>query len=262
MTVIAPQDTQQTSVSTEKVEANVTQEKIENASQQQQAKQEDQKLPLEDENFKAFREGRKKDRAEREEALRKAAEKEQEIAALKAAMEAAFANKSPAPPPQYYGQVDNGYQPEETEDQKIERKVQAAIAAREAAAQKERLEREQYEYPMRLQQSYPDFQQTISQENLDYLDYHYPEVARPLNRLKDGFDKWSDIYAAIKKFVPNSVNSKREAAKADINHSKPKSLSSTGLTQTQVAPGSHILSEERKAANWARMQSTLKGVGG
>lgn len=214
-----------------------------------------------DPNWRAFREARKKDRAEREAAERRAAEKEQEIAALKAAMEAAFSKNSPTPQAyqQYYGI--NQEQVEESEEQRIDKIVETKLAQREAAAERERLEREQREYPNRLLQTYPDFNHVISQENRDYLDYHYPEISRPLSRLPDNYDKWSDIYHAIKKFVPNNTNAKKEAARADINAIKPRSISMQGLTQSQPAPGSHILTEERKAANWARMQQTRKGVG-
>jgi hypothetical protein len=107
----------------------------------------------------------------------------------------------------------------------------------------------------------PDFHHVISQENRDYLDYHYPEIARPLGRLQDGYDKWHDIYHAIKKLVPNNTTAKKELAKADINQNKPRSISSPTLAQPSPPTSAHILSEERKAANWARMQASLKGVG-
>lgn len=211
----------------------------------------------EDPNWRAFREARKRDRAEREAAERRAAEKEAEALALKAAMEAAF-SKLPAP-----GQDPSAYryEVEESEDEKIEKKVNAILAAREQQALREAQEREQREYPQRLQQTYPDFHQVISQENLDYLDFHYPEVSRPLQRLNNGFDKWSDIYQAIKKFVPNSVNAKREAARADINQSKPKSISSPTMTNTgEPVRVSWQDMEQRRAANWERMQRVMKGL--
>ncbi len=213
----------------------------------------------EDPNWKAFRESRKKDREERVAAEKRASEKEAEAAALKAALEVAF-NKSPTPP---FGQGYNtqAYPSEETEDERIEKKVQAAIAAREAAAEQSRIQREQQEYPQRLQQTYSDFHQTISSENMDYLDYHYPEVTNPLKRLPDGYEKWADIYKAIKKFVPNNATAKKEAARAESNFAKPKSMSGSSVMQPGDAVGSARLSEDRKAENWARMQRTLKGIG-
>jgi hypothetical protein len=223
----------------------------------QQTKQED---GSEDPNWRAFREARKKDRADREAAERRAAEKEAEVAALKAAMEAAFSKAPPAPVQQPYYAEQGNFAHEETEDERIEKKVQAAIAAREAAAERARIEREHQEYPNKLTRAFPDFQNVIAQENLDYLDYHYPEVSRPLQRLPDGYDKWSDIYAAIKKFVPNNTNAKKEAAKAEANFNKPKSISSPTIMQPGEAQTSARLTEEKRAANWERMQKILKGV--
>jgi hypothetical protein len=236
-----------------KVDTNMNQQKVDTNLTQQPEKKDDGNN--EDPNWKAFREARKKDRAEREAAETRAREKEAEAIALKAAMEAAFANQPRVNQQNQYSEDSQ----EETEDQRIEKKVQAAIASREAKAEQERLSREQQEYPQRLAQSYPDFHQTIAQENLDYLDYHFPEVSRPLQRLPQGFDKWSDIYQAIKKFVPNT-NAKKDAARADNNFIKPKSMSSTGITQPGEIKSASIISEERKAANWARMQQVLKGV--
>lgn len=248
----------ETPLSQQKVDPNLLQQKVDpNVKQDTQPHQTNESDAEGDPNWRAFREARKKDRAEREAAERRANEKEAEATALKAAMEAAFSKGSSLQPPvnQY------GYQEEETEDQRIEKKVQAALQKRDQDYRAEAEQREVREYPVRLQKTYGDFNQTIAQENLDYLDFHYPEVSRPLQRLNNGYDKWSDIYLAIKKFVPNNTTAKREATRADINQSKPKSISSIGLTQPQAVPGNHILSEDRKAANWARMQSSLKGVG-
>lgn len=240
----------------EKVEITTSVQKNDsksNDSEENNLKEEDK-----DPNWKAFREARKKDRAEKEAAERKAAEKDAENAALKAAMEAAFSKSSPSPQAyqQYYGMQ----QSEESEDERIEKKVQAVIAIREAAAEKERLIREQREYPNRLIKNYPDFNQVIAEENLDYLDYHYPEISRPLQRLNNDYDKWEDIYKAVKKFVPNNKNHKKEAERADSNFNKPKSISSPGITQPGQGSSSNILTEQRRAANWERMQKTLKGL--
>lgn len=217
----------------------------------------------EDINWRAFREARKKDRQEREAAERKAAEKEAEVAALKAAMEAAFSKSAPSPQAyqQYYGMPQSYDQPEETEDSRIEKKVNALLASREEKARQEQAEREYREYPTKLKRDYPDIHDVCSQENLDYLDYHYPELSRPLQRLPEGYDKWSDIYHAVKKFIPNHSNSHKEAAKATINMQKPKSISS--MTPSPSGPGnseSWQEQQDRRAARWAEMQKALKRV--
>lgn len=247
MTVPSPEIKGEEVLPQEKVETNVVKEQVET-----KVSEKPQEESKEDPNWKAFREARKQDRIQKEAAEKRAAEKEAEALALKAAMEAIL-NKPTT------NSVANGYQEDETEDQRIEKKVQQAIAQREAQYEQQRQQREQQEYPLRLQEHFPDFQQTIASENLDYLDYHFPEVASPLKRLPDGYEKWRDIYKAIKKFIPNQ-NAKKDTARADANFNKPKSISSTGLTQGGEALPSYILSEERKAANWARMEKARKGL--
>lgn len=216
----------------------------------------------EDPNWRAFREARKKDRADREAAERRAADKEAEATALKAAMDAVLSAKSSPSQQayqQYYGM--NQEQPDETEEQRIDRKVSEQIAKREQHYEQQRAEQEQREYPKRLMKDMPDFNQVCSQENLDYLDFHYPEVSRPLQRLGEGYDKWHDTYHAVKKLIPNHGAAKKDSARADINSNKPRSISSTGPSPTGEAPRESFQdTEARRAANWSRMQRTMKGV--
>jgi|SRR5882757_1643434 len=240
-----------TNLSQQKVDTNLSQPKIEkNSAENQQENIE----TTEDPNWRAFREARKKDRADREAAERRAAEKDAEVAALKAAMEAAFSKGNGQQQQQY------GSQEDESEDERIEKKVQIAIAQREVANEKARREREQNELPQRLLQAYPDYNQVVSEENGAYLEYHHPELYRALLRQQENFDTCSDIYKLVKKFVPNSNSAKKESAKAEANFAKPKSISTTSLTQSGPATAANILSEDKKAANWARMQATLKGL--
>lgn len=235
----------------EKIVANGVESKIEGAPVESAA---------EDPNWRAFREARKKDRSEKEAAERRAKDKEAEAFALKAALEAAL-DKRPMPPQQqsqsYYQE---SYASDESEDERIEKKVQAAIAAKEADFSRQRAQREQEEYPQRLVKNYSDFNQVVSQENLDYLEYHYPEVARPFQRLQNDYEKWEDIYKAVRKFVPNATSSRKEAARAEANLMRPKSISSIGASHTTDATAQSRISEDRKQANWERMQKTLKGV--
>lgn len=246
-------------VSQPNVEATISQKKFENPTEKKVEEKEAD--ASEDPNWRAFREARKRDRSEKEAAEKRASEKEAEIAALKAAMEVAFSKSAPSPQAyqQYYGMNE---QPEETEEQRIERKVNEMLDKKQQDFDRRMLEREHQEYPSRLAKDFPDFKQVCSQENLDYLDYHYPEVSRPLQRLSEGYDKWSDIYHAVRKFIPNHSTSKREGIRADINNNKPKSISSPDLTQSgqPVREGWQQV-EQRRAENWARMQRTMKGVG-
>lgn len=214
----------------------------------------------EDPNWRAFREARKRDREALEAAQKAAAAKEAEAAALKAAMEAAFGKQAPSTQAynNYYG---INQQPEETEEQRIDRMVNEAIAKKEEQYKREQAEHEAKTYPQRLMRDYPDFNQVCSQENLDYLDYHYPELSRTLQRLPDGYDKWHDTYQHVKRFIPNYSTAKKEAARAEVNSQKPRSISSNpqGPTgQGQRETWQEV--EQRRAANWERMQRTLKGI--
>lgn len=209
----------------------------------------------EDINWKNFRDQRKKEREEKELAQKKLQEKEAEIAALKAAMEAAFAKNAPAPQYQeqnYFNEI------EVTEEQRIEKKIAAMLAIKEEQMRREAEERERKEYPAKLAKDYPDLSQVCSQENLDYLDYHYPEISRTFQRLPDGYDKWADIYKSVKKLVPN-VNAKKDAAKIQDNLSKPKSISSPSVTpQSTKTSYDWQEIERRRMENWERMQRSLK----
>lgn len=262
MTVTQAENKTETPTIQEKVDTNVQPKTDAAITQQPPQEAKAQETTNEDPNWKAFREARKKDRAEREAAERRAAEKEAEVAAYKAAMEAAFAKSTPSHQAyqQHYGLQSGFGEQETTEEHLLEKKIEAALNARLQAHEKARQEQEQREYPQRLNQTFPDFSTVINQDTLDYLDYHYPEVSKPLQRLPDGYDKWADIYRAVKKFVPNHSSANKEAARAEANFNKPKSMSSPQITQPGQAKGSHILSEEKKMANWQRMQMALKGV--
>ncbi len=271
MTVLSPEVAQpeikaeiprDTIVSQVNPEANVSQETPKNLDKNKT----EQKEPevKEDPDWRAFREARKKDRAEREAAEIRAAEKEQEVAALKAAMEAAFSTKSTPSPQayqQYYGINQGNEQVEENEEQRIERKVNELLNKKEEQYKKDQVEHEKREYPNRIKRDFPDFGMVCSQDNLDYLDYHYPEVSRPLQRLSEGYDKWHDIYHAVKKFIPNHSTAQKESVRAEINSNKPRSMSSSGPSPIgNQGKQSWQDVETRRAENYARMQRIIKGV--
>lgn len=255
MTVQIPDNNLEKTLPQEKNEQTIQQEKPNTQNIEQNTIQEDTK---EDPNWKAFREARKKDRIEREAAEKRAIEEKERAEAFKAALEA-ISNK----PVSNNQQMNNAYsqETEETEDQRIDRRVDAKIAQREAAAEKARIEREARELPYRLKQAFPDYDQVVNEENGVYLEYNHPEIYRALLRQGDSFDALSDTYKTVKKLIPNLANAKKEAARADNNFSKPKSISSTGLTQTGEARASAILSQEKKDANYARMQKTINSIG-
>lgn len=219
----------------------------ENVAQTQSNSQEDD--TPEKINWRKFREAREKERKEKVEIEKRADEKEREVAALKAAMEA-IVNK---PAVNQYQNEDQ----EETEDQRIKRLVSESIEERIHKDQIERDRQEQQEFPKRLERDYKDFNHVCTTENLDYLEYHYPEVADVFKELPDGYNKWAKVYNAVKKFVPN-LDAKKDQAKAEKNLLRPQSMSASGKTTTgDSAPMS--LDDKRKTDNWLRMQKIMRG---
>ncbi len=209
-------------------------------------------------NWRKFREQREVERKQKEAAEKRAQEKEAEAQALKAAMDALL-NKSP----QRSFQNDNHYdnqndsQHDLSDDEKIQRKVEEAIAKREIEYERARKERENKEYPQRLLNEYRDFNEVCSQENLDYLEFHHPEIASAFKYAPDGYDKWVNVYKVTKKLLPNA-GSMKETKKAESNFKKPQSMAVPGSTPTgDTAP--MYLDDKKRADNWSRMQKVMKG---
>lgn len=205
-------------------------------------------------NWKAFREQREQERRAKEVANKRAIEKEAEANALRAALEA-ITNK-PSNNRQNDSHSDDN---EETEEQRIDKRVNQIIKQREDEAEKKRRQRDSEELPNKLVSTFNDFNQVCSSENLDYLEFHYPEVASAFKRAPEDFDKWSSIYKAVKRFVPN-LDSRKDQQKAEKNLSKPGSISTPGVSHGANAMPSARLDEQKKAANWERMQKTIKGL--
>ncbi len=203
-------------------------------------------------NWKKFREKQEIERREKEESQRLAAQKTKEAEALKAALEA-IVNKPST------NSVDNRNQyEEESEDERIQKKIDSILQSREKQYEEERRVREQNELPIKLRNDHPDFETVCSHENMDYLKYHYPEVASAFKYAPDNYETWSSVYKAIKRFVPNT-DGKKDQRKIEENLGKPQSMSRPGSTPTgDGAP--QYLDEKRKADNWRRMQMVRKGV--
>jgi hypothetical protein len=204
-------------------------------------------------NWRKFREVRETERKAAEENAKSAAKSQAEATALKAAMEALL-NK-PQPQQQHQQNAEDM-----TEDERIEHKIEQRMQAREKEYQQQRMQRDKEDAPNKLVREYKDFHQVCTQENMDYMMYHYPEVANAFNGREDNFEKWSDIYKAVKRFIPNP-DSKKDSAKAERNFNKPQSMAVPGATQTgDVAP--QKLDAKRRADNWERMQRVIKSGGG
>lgn len=232
-------------------QANIVEAQTQTIEEKIETKEESQ----EQINWKRFREARDKERKQLAEETKRRAEKEAEANALKAAMEALLDKKSTNST-----QISASYNdsPEETEDERIQKRIDQALEAREKQYLAKKREQEKQELPNKLKETFKDFDQICTQENMDYLEYHHPELARSFQRRDDSFETWADVYNAVKRYIPNS-NSKALAQKATNNLQKPQSMSVKGVTQTgDTAPV--MLDDKRREANWARMQKTMKGI--
>ncbi len=206
-----------------------------------------------DRNWKKFREEREKERKMLEETRKKAEESERQAAALKAALEAVTNRPSPVAQQEY------SYQQEDTEEQRIQKAVSKAIADSERRREDQHRAKEAEELPNKLAQTYPNFNEVCSDDNLDYMQYHYPEIYNSWKSTPDSFDKWGNVYKAVKRFIPNVDNSRRDEKKIEQNMKKPQSMSVPGVTPTgDSAP--YKIDDKRRSDNWQRMQRTIKGL--
>ena len=239
-------------------EAPIVQEKVEQNNVQPATPQPVQQEEVrEDPNWKAVRELRKKERAEREAIEKRAAEETQRADAMAKALEVALGKTTFN---QNAQQNYAAYPEEETEDQRLEKKLNAMLAQREVQYQKDREAREAAEVPKRLRQMHADYDQVVNEDNGAYLEYHHPEIYQSLIKLPETIENCTNIYKIVKKLVPNSTGAKKDEIKAENNFNKPRSTSTASVTQGGESGSSAIISEEKRAANWARMQKTLRGL--
>ncbi len=200
-------------------------------------------------NWKKFREAREQERKAKEQSDRDLAKKTEEATALKAAMDALL-NRQQSQPSQSSNE-------DESDEDRLQKRIDEALAKRDRQYAEEKKQVEQREFPQRLASTFSDFDQVCSAENLDYLEYHYPEVAAPYKHLPDGFDKWASVYKAVKRFVPNP-SSKKDQNSAEKNFNKPQSMAVSGTTQTTDSAPMN-LDDKRRQDNWSRMQRVMKG---
>lgn len=198
-------------------------------------------------NWARFREEREKERQLRIEAEKKAREEAEKAKALQEALEA-IVSKPEKQAPQ-----------EENEEDNIKKLVDERIRQKEEEERKKKEEYEKKTFPQRIREKYRDFDEVCSPHNLDYLEYHYEEIAEPFKYMPDGIDKWERIYKAVKRFVPYDGKEKDEK-KIEKNLSKPQANTPIS-TNRDLGQYNARLSDERKKANWERMQKELKGLG-
>lgn len=232
-------------------EQDVSIEKKDNLIQENNEQTKNESIESQEQiNWKKFREQREIDRKQKEQAEKIADEERKKAEAFKAALDSVLNKTSEQNP--YTNELDS-----QTEEERIAKIVQENIEKERKRIENEHLEKEKREFPEKLASTFTDFKKVCSEENLDYFEYHHPEIAEPFKYLPDSFEKWKMIYYAVKKHVPN-LSSKDDQKKIDHNFSKPQSMSVKGITSTgDNAPLQ--LDEKRRNDNWARMQRVMKG---
>lgn len=209
--------------------------------------------PVQEANWKKFREEREKERAAKAEAEKqiqqereRSRQKEEENAALKAALEQ-IVNK-----PVHENVTD------EDQEKIIEKKIADALQKHTKQQEEFQKKRELDEMPKRLTQTYTDFNHVVTTENVDYLAFHYPEVWAAYKNAPENYETWSALYKTIKRFIPNT-DGKREQQRIEKNLNKPQSMSQPGMASSgDITPS--IKLEDKYKANWSRMSRIMKGT--
>lgn len=113
----------------------------------------------------------------------------------------------------------------------------------------------------RLLQKYPDFNDVVSPENINFLKETEPELAMSIAVLKDDPKAQSvAAYKLLKKLGIGSNNSSPEKEKALKNAQKP--LSVNAVTKQSAIGNAHLfengLTTELKSQLWKEMQDCMK----
>ena len=210
--------------------------------------------PENDINWKVFREQRAAERKQAQEAIESERKAKKEAEALKAAMEALLGKNQPVNNNQAEYSADN-----ETEEDRINKIIETKLAQKEREYEKAKVEREQAEIPLTMKKIYSDYDNVCSQDNIDYLEHHHPEIYRSLKERPDSVQKFDDAYKVIKKMIPNH-DSKKDATRAQVNTVRPQSMNVGGVTQTSDTTIRSYLDQKTKDANHARMQRVIRGA--
>lgn len=222
---------------------------VEDNHTQDEQKPEDDK----EKNWKAFLEKRKEDQraleAERKRNQELQAERDRrtkELEEMKLAFQAVVDKKEP----------EYSYDQDVDQNKLIEEKVNQIISKRE----QERLAREEEQRRAReiqeIKEKMPDIEQVLSPDNLAYLEFYHPKMARLIAKMPEGLDKIKETYEAVKEFVKMPT---KEKEKIDKNLGKPKSVHSSVSNESQKEESSGVLSDKRRMETWQKMQRLISG---
>ena len=222
---------------------------VEDNHTQDEQKPEDDK----EKNWKAFLEKRKEDQraleAERKRNQELQAERDRrtkELEEMKLAFQAVVDKKEP----------EYSYDQDVDQNKLIEEKVNQIISKREQERSAREEEQRRAREIQEIKEKMPDIEQVLSPDNLAYLEFYHPKMARLIAKMPEGLDKIKETYEAVKEFVKMPT---KEKEKIDKNLGKPKSVHSSVSNESQKEESSGVLSDKRRMETWQKMQRLISG---
>lgn len=246
------------------------------ASQQEETKEnpeaeiadkEPEKQDSEQINWRKFREQREKERVEREKAEQRARQKEEETEALRQVLETMMTSKESSLTQKEQQDIISDLIDDDIPTGKdikgfitkqVPDLINSIIEQREAKREEERRKKEVDEMPVKLRTAHRDFDNIVSQENLDYLDYHHPEIAKALSYMPNSFEKWSSVYSAVRKLVPNT--GERDLKRMEQNAIKPQHAAAVASPPPNERGYGRSLTEQEKKENYERLRKLARDV--
>jgi hypothetical protein len=177
-------------------------------------------------NFKTLRANKDKLEQERNEALEKLAKYEQQKADLKPTLQES----------DDYGL---GLGEDDLAEGKHLKKINAHIKKLEEQVKGYQQQSSEIGVENKLKQQYPDFEKTVSKDNIELLRSLHPEIAQTINSSNDLYSKAVTAYTMIKKLgIVKEDNFQQDRNLAQKNAAKPKPLTSVSPQQGD-SPLSH-----------------------
>jgi len=200
-------------------------------------------------NWKKFREKREEERKQAEEEGKARKKAEAEAALLKEALKQQVNKGTEEKAESSDWDIDAEY---------VNKKDLAELVKNQLIEERKRAEAA--ELPKILRTQMPDFDNVCSQSNVDYFEFHHPEISSALSHMPDSAEKWSLLYRSIKKYLPSAaLGGEKDRQKMEANSQKPQSASSAAISQMGNSHTLGNITEAQKRDNWRKMQENIKG---
>ncbi len=144
-----------------------------------------------------------------------------------------------------------------TKEQSEKLATRQANTAVDKALEKDRIRRAKEEFPDRIKKDFPDFDQVVSKENVNYLKANKPHLAAALAATQDLLAQAEGAYDAIKMYCP-SIQVTQDKERAEKNASRPGTLDAAGPARVQESDPKRI-NPDTQARYWKDMQEAARG---